>query len=88
MFIDEATLRDLDILPMPYRRGTTLWSLIDHTRTTAGAGALRRRLLEPPEWARAGHSVRRTRLLGHKPLKQGDGGQWSSGWYSRRAARL
>lgn len=44
MFLDAATLQDLDVLPMPNRRGTTLWSMVDRTRTRAGARALRQRL--------------------------------------------
>jgi DNA mismatch repair protein MutS len=48
MFIDSATLQDLEIVPMPTARGTTLWSLINRTRTRVGSEALRERLLSPP----------------------------------------
>lgn len=47
MFLDTATLQDLEIVATPGRRGTTLWSMIDRTRTQAGAHALRQRLLAP-----------------------------------------
>jgi len=48
MFIDAATLQDLEIVPMPTARGTTLWSLVNRTRTHVGSKALRERLLNPP----------------------------------------
>jgi DNA mismatch repair ATPase MutS len=51
MFIDSATLQDLEIVPMPTVRGTTLWSLVNRTRTRAGSEALRERLLNPPHTA-------------------------------------
>jgi len=47
MFLDTATLQDLEIVATPGRRGTTLWSMIDRTQTQAGAHALRQRLLAP-----------------------------------------
>jgi DNA mismatch repair protein MutS len=51
MFVDSATLHDLEIVPMPTVRGTTLWSLINRTRTRVGSEALRERLLNPPHTA-------------------------------------
>ena len=48
MIADASTLRDLDIVPTPGRRGTTLWALIDRTRSRAGARALRQRFLTGP----------------------------------------
>lgn len=51
MFIDSATLQDLEIVPMPTVRGTTLWSLVNRTRTRVGSEALRERLLSPPHTA-------------------------------------
>lgn len=51
MFLDTPTLRDLEVVPSPTVRGTTLWSLIDRTRTRAGREALRQRLLAPPHVA-------------------------------------
>lgn len=51
MFVDSATLQDLEIVPTPTVRGTTLWSLIDRTRTRVGSEALRQRLLSPPHCA-------------------------------------
>jgi DNA mismatch repair ATPase MutS len=47
MFLDAATLHDLEIVPTPARRGTTLWSLIDRTKTRAGREALRKSLVVP-----------------------------------------
>ena len=52
MFLDSATLQDLEIVPTPTVRGTTLWSLIDRTRTRVGSEALRERLLNPPHTAK------------------------------------
>jgi DNA mismatch repair protein MutS len=49
MFIDSATLQDLEIVPMPTVCGTTVWSLINRTRTRVGSEALRERLLNPPD---------------------------------------
>jgi hypothetical protein len=51
MFVDSATLQDLEIVPMPTVRGTTLWSLVNRTRTRVGSEALRERLLNPPHSA-------------------------------------
>jgi len=51
MFLDSATLQDLEIVPMPSVRGTTLWSLVDRTRTRIGREVLRKRLLAPPHAA-------------------------------------
>jgi DNA mismatch repair ATPase MutS len=51
MFLDSATLQDLEIVPMPRVRGTTLWSLVDRTRTRIGREVLRERLLAPPHAA-------------------------------------
>src|SRR5258708_346431 len=51
MFLDSATLQDLEIVPMPRVRGTTLWSLVDRTRTRIGREVLRERLLAPPHSA-------------------------------------
>ena len=51
MFVDTATLQDLEIVPMPTVRGTTLWSLVNRTRTRVGSDALRERLLNPPHTA-------------------------------------
>lgn len=48
MFVDSATLQDLEVVPTPMVRGTTLWSLINRTRTRLGSEALRKRLLNPP----------------------------------------
>ena len=48
MFLDSATLRDLEIVPTPPLRGVTLWSLLNRTRTRVGAEALRAHLLNPP----------------------------------------
>jgi DNA mismatch repair protein MutS len=46
-FVDTSTLQDLEVVPTPGRRGPTLWSLVNRTRTHAGAQALRRRLVDP-----------------------------------------
>jgi hypothetical protein len=51
MFVDAATLQDLEIVPTPTVRGITLWSLINRTRTRVGGEALRERLLNPPATA-------------------------------------
>lgn len=51
MFVDVATLQDLEILATPAVRGTTLWSLINRTRTRVGSEALRERFLNPPHTA-------------------------------------
>ena len=48
MFVDTATLRDLEIVPTPMARGATLWSMVNRTRTRLGEQALRQRLLAPP----------------------------------------
>jgi DNA mismatch repair protein MutS len=45
MIVDAATLHDLDVLSTSTRRGPTLWSLIDRTRTRAGREQLRSRLV-------------------------------------------
>jgi DNA mismatch repair protein MutS len=47
MFLDAATLEDLEILPSPKARGLSLWSLVDRTRTRVGHEALRGRFLNP-----------------------------------------
>ena len=47
MLVDSATLQDLGILPSPAVRGTTLWSLVNRTRTRVGSDALRERVLAP-----------------------------------------
>jgi DNA mismatch repair protein MutS len=51
MFVDVATLQDLEILATPAVRGTTLWSLVNRTRTRVGSEALRERFLNPPHTA-------------------------------------
>ncbi len=51
MFLDTATLHDLEIVPTPMTRGMTLWSLVDRTRTRLGREALRQRLLVPEHTA-------------------------------------
>jgi DNA mismatch repair protein MutS len=51
MFLDTATLQDLEIVPTPMTRGTTLWSLVDRTRTRFGREALRQLLLVPANTA-------------------------------------
>jgi DNA mismatch repair ATPase MutS len=51
MFVDSATLQDLEIVPVPSVRGTTLWSLVNRTRTRVGGEVLRERLLNPPHTA-------------------------------------
>ena len=48
MFLDAATIRDLEIVPLPLMHGTTVWNLVDRTRTRLGRKALRERLLSPP----------------------------------------
>lgn len=48
MFVDTATLQDLEIVPTPTVRGTTLLSLVNRTRTRVGGAQLRERLLHPP----------------------------------------
>lgn len=48
MFLDSATLEDLEVVPTPTVRRTTLWSLINRTRSRVGSNALRTRLLKPP----------------------------------------
>jgi DNA mismatch repair ATPase MutS len=66
MFLDSATLQDLEIVPMPRVRGTTLWSLIDRTRTRIGREMLRERLLALPHvterWGRRRGEYRAPRL--------------------------
>jgi DNA mismatch repair protein MutS len=47
MLIDDATLRDLEILPPPGGRGQSLWALVDRTRSRAGREHLRASLLAP-----------------------------------------
>lgn len=51
MFIDAASLQDLEIVPTATVRGATLWSLINRTRSRVGGEALRERLLHPPHAA-------------------------------------
>jgi DNA mismatch repair ATPase MutS len=53
MFLDSATLRDLEILPAAGTRSTTLWTLLNRTRSRVGSVALRERLLNPPSVAEA-----------------------------------
>jgi DNA mismatch repair protein MutS len=48
MYVDAATLQDLEILPAPAVRGRTVWSLVNRTRTRAGSEALRENFLNPP----------------------------------------
>jgi len=45
MFLDSATLHDLDVLSTSPARGPTLLRLVDRTRTRAGREQLRRRLI-------------------------------------------
>jgi DNA mismatch repair protein MutS len=45
MFLDPATLHDLDVLSTSPARGPTLLRLVDRTRTRAGREQLRRRLI-------------------------------------------
>jgi DNA mismatch repair ATPase MutS len=47
MFIDPATLADLEILSPSTKSGPTLWELVDRTRTRVGREMLRRRLITP-----------------------------------------
>jgi hypothetical protein len=47
MFIDPATLQDLEVVSTPTVRGPTLWALIDRTRSRAGREHLRQRLFFP-----------------------------------------
>jgi DNA mismatch repair ATPase MutS len=47
VLIDEATLRDLDVLTASTPRGRTLWSLVDRTRSRAGREHLRHSLTAP-----------------------------------------
>jgi DNA mismatch repair protein MutS len=49
MFIDAATLQDLEILPAPTVRWTTVWSLVNRTRTRVGGEALREKFLNPAQ---------------------------------------
>jgi DNA mismatch repair protein MutS len=51
MVVDAATLQDLEIVPTPIVRGTTLWSLLNRTRTRVGSEALRERVLNAPSTA-------------------------------------
>src|SRR4051794_24548705 len=51
MFIDAASLQDLEIVPTPAVRGATLWGLLNRTRSRVGSEALRERLLNPPTTA-------------------------------------
>src|SRR5689334_7901683 len=46
MVVDPGTLRDLDVFDAATPRGTTLWSLVDRTRSRAGREHLRRRLVD------------------------------------------
>ena len=48
MFLDAGTLRDLEILPTATTRGTTVWSLIDRTKSRIGRETLRQRLAALP----------------------------------------
>ncbi|MGV3520366.1 MutS-related protein [Luteitalea sp.] len=59
MLLDASTIRDLEVLSTAEPRGTSLWSLVDRTRSRAGALALRQRLLTGPEDA-AGILARQT----------------------------
>jgi DNA mismatch repair protein MutS len=47
MVVDPSTLLDLDVLSTSTRRGPTLWSLVDRTRTRAGRDQLRQQLIAP-----------------------------------------
>ena len=47
MFLDAATLRDLEILSPLTPQGPTLWTLLDRTRTRAGRKALHNCLVAP-----------------------------------------
>jgi DNA mismatch repair protein MutS len=47
MFIDSATLSDLEVVSTSTSRGPTLWGLVDRTRSRIGREHLRRRLLSP-----------------------------------------
>ena len=47
MFIDSATLNDLEVVSTSTARGPTLWALVDRTRSRIGREHLRRRLLSP-----------------------------------------
>src|SRR5436190_1047946 len=47
MFIDSATLNDLEVVSTSTARGPTLWGLVDRTRSRIGREHLRRRLLSP-----------------------------------------
>jgi DNA mismatch repair ATPase MutS len=47
MFLDSATLQDLEIVPTSNRRGLTLWSFLDRTQSRIGREALRQRLKTP-----------------------------------------
>ena len=47
MQVDATTLRDLDILSSSVSRGSTVFALLDHTRTNAGQEALRQSLAHP-----------------------------------------
>ncbi len=69
MFLDTATLQDLEIVPTQGRRGPTLWSMVDRTRTRAGAQALRQRLLAPPDTADEIVALQQA----HRMLAEGDG---------------
>jgi DNA mismatch repair ATPase MutS len=46
MVVDPGTLRDLDVFDAATPRGTTIWSLVDRTRSRAGREHLRRRLVD------------------------------------------
>jgi DNA mismatch repair protein MutS len=59
MFLDPATIQDLELVPAPAVRGTTLWSLINRTRWRVGADALRQRLLDPPHTVEAIRELQR-----------------------------
>lgn len=47
MFIDSATLSDLEVVSTSTSRGPTVWGLVDRTRSRIGREHLRRRLLSP-----------------------------------------
>ncbi len=63
LFIDASTLQDLDVLTTARRDGTTLWSLVDRTRTRIGRQLLRDRLVGPPRLAEAILSLQQAHRL-------------------------
>jgi DNA mismatch repair protein MutS len=53
VLIDDATLRDLDVLEASTSRGQTLWALVDRTRSRTARTHLRQRLVAPQHGASA-----------------------------------